>query len=181
MTIDATFRQPPDLKRGRLSRLLLPLALVAAAAVVATGLRVGSGMFETWQNQRAEAAAQRTAHMAVPTNPQIEEQWGVRVTLVQLLADGGLVEVRYEVLNTDRANRLHADSSLDTIPSILLEGSTNQIKPRSLMFHYHHGDKGTEGRTYSIVYGNAGGILQRGSLVTVRMADGLLLQHVPVG
>ena len=118
--------------------------------------------------------------MAMPTNPEIEQQWGVRVTLVQLLADGGLVEVRYEVLNTDRANRLHADTSLDTIPSILLEGSSNQIKPRSLMFHYHHGDKGTEGRTYSIVYGNAGSILHRGSLVTVRMADGLLLQHVPV-
>jgi hypothetical protein len=48
------------------------------------------------------------------------------------------------------------------------------------MFHYHHGDKGTEGRTYSIVYGNSGGALHRGSLATVRMADGLTLQHVPV-
>jgi hypothetical protein len=180
MSLDTSLRLPPDLKRSRLGRLLIPFALVAAAALLATGLRAGTGAFEAWQNQRAAAAADRAAHMAMPTNPEIEQQWGIRVTLVQLLASGGLVEVRYEVLNTDRANRLHADTSLDTIPSILLEGSSNQIKPRSLMFHYHHGDKGTEGRTYSIVYGNSGSILHRGSLVTVRMADGLLLQHVPV-
>jgi hypothetical protein len=126
------------------------------------------------------AVAEQNVRLPIPSSPQIEQEWGIRITLVQLLADGGLVEIRYEVLNTDRANRLHADTSLDSIPTILVEGSTNSIQARSLMFHFHHGDKGTEGRTYSIVYGNSGGSLHRGSLATVRMADGLTLQHVPV-
>jgi hypothetical protein len=168
------------LKRGRLSRLLLPFAIVAAAALLATGLRTGTALYERYQTQQAERAAAQAVRTPMPTSPQIEQEWGVRVTLVQLLAAGGLVEIRYEVLNTDRANRLHADTSVDSIPFLLLEGSTKEIKSSSLMFHYHHGDKGTEGRTYSIVYGNSGGILHRGSLVTVRMADGLTLQHVPV-
>jgi hypothetical protein len=178
--IASTPTPAPQTGRGRLSRLLIPLSVLVAALLLAGGLRAGAVLFESHQNQKAQAAAQQAARMVIPTSPQIEQEWGVRVTLVQLLADGGLVELRYEVLNTDRANRLHADSSLDAIPSIKLEGTTNWIKSTSLMFHYHHGDKGTEGRTYSIVYGNAGSILQRGSLVTVHMADGLELQHVPV-
>jgi hypothetical protein len=166
--------------RGRPSRLLIPFAIVVAAALLATGIRAGVGLYEKYQAQKAEAAAAQAVRLPMPSSPEIEQEWGVRVTLVQLLAAGGLVEIRYEVLNTDRANRLHADTSLEAIPSILLEGSDSKIKSQSLMFHYHHGDKGTEGRTYSIVYGNSGGILHRGSFVTVRMADGLTLKHVPV-
>ena len=57
MSLDTALRLPPDLKRSRLGRLLIPFALVAAAALLATGLRAGTGMFEAWQNQRAAAAA----------------------------------------------------------------------------------------------------------------------------
>jgi hypothetical protein len=178
--VDAALRPPSRFKGSRPTRLLLPVVLLVGAALVFAGLRAGVASYQSYQAQQAKAAAQQVARMTMPTSPQIEQEWGIRVTLVQLLAAGGLVEIRYEVLNTDKANRLHADTSLDSIPWLLLEGSDKQIKSTSLMFHYHHGDKGTEGRTYSIVYGNAGGILHRGSLVTVRMADGLSLQHVPV-
>jgi hypothetical protein len=181
MRVASDLRFTPGLKRGRLSRLLLPIAVVVGALVVAAGIRTGVGIYSNYQTQRAVAVAEQNVRLPIPTNPQIEQEWGIRVTLVQLLADGGLVEIRYEVLNTDRANRLHADTSLDSIPAILVEGGSGaSIQARSLMFHYHHGDKGTEGRTYSIVYGNSGGALHRGSLATVRMADGLTLQHVPV-
>jgi hypothetical protein len=180
-SLHALVKPPIWIGRGRtFPRLLLPFAVVLVAIVLVTGIRTGAYLYQNNQAQRAVAAAKQAVLMPMPSSPQIEQEWGIRVSLVQLLASGGLVEVRYEVLNTDRANRLHADSSIDTIPSILLEGTDQQIMPRSLMFHFHHGDKGTEGRTYSIVYGNSGGILHRGSLVTIRMKDGLTLQHVPV-
>lgn len=118
----------------------------------------------------------------MPASAQIEDRWGIRITLVQLLADNGLVELRYQVLDNDKANRLHADtSSLASIPTLRAEGTGLVVKPNSLLFHIHHEwDQGSDGRSYSIVYGNAGGAIQPNGRVTVVMADGLQLQHVPV-
>ena len=180
-TIAQVFRFSPPM-RSRLRRLLIPLAIVAGAAVVATGLRLGVGLYDNYVVQRAQAQAQHNAQLAVPTSPQIEQQWGIRVTLVQLLADGGLVEVRYRIVDAAKAARLHADStSLADIPWMKVEGTNLQVKSQSVMYHFQHGvGQGAEGRTYSIIYGNAGSAIHSHATVTVVMPDGLELQHIPV-
>ena len=45
--------------------------------------------------------------------------------------------------------------------------------------HFHHGDV-TAGRTYSIIYGNAGGVVTVGAYVTIVMKDGLKIEHIEV-
>ena len=108
--------------------------------------------------------------------------WGIRFTVVQLLADNGLVELRYQVLDNNKANRLHSDNtSLTNLPTIYVEGIDKTVKSNSLLFHIHHEwESGSDGRSYSIVYGNAGGVIYPRALVTISLPDGLKLQHVPV-
>jgi hypothetical protein len=175
----STFRTP-SVTRGRLGRLLVPAAILLAAAVVAFSLRIGAHYGQSWWNASHRQLAPKTAVM--PTNPKIEQDWGIRFTVVQLLADNGLVELRYQVLDNNKANRLHSDnSSLANLPTLYVEGTDKVVKSNSLLFHIHHEwDSGSDGRAYSIVYGNAGGVLYPRAYVTVGLPDGLRLQHVPV-
>jgi hypothetical protein len=168
--------------RNRFIRFLGPISIVVVAALAATGVRTGVGLFQSYQAQRAHAEARQAAHMPIPINPQIEQTWGIRVTLVQLLADHGLVEMRYLVVDSTKATRLHADAnSLSNIPWLNVEGSRVAIKSQSVMFHFQHGvGQGLDGRTYSIIYGNANNAIHPDTFVTVVMPDGLQLQHVPV-
>ena len=170
----------PAVARSRLRRLLVTLAVLVAALLVAFSLRVGGGAVQSWWNASHRTLAPSSATM--PTSPRIEQEWGIRLMVVQLLADNGLVEVRYQVLDINKANRLHADSSsLTNLPTIYLEGTDKVVKSNSLLFHIHHEwEQGSEGRAYSIVYGNANGALYPRAFVTVAMPDGLKLQHVPV-
>jgi hypothetical protein len=175
----STFRTSP-MTRGRLRRLLVPLAVLAAALVLAFGLRVGVSQGQTWWSANHRPIAPKAAPM--PANPRIEQDWGIRFSVVQLLADNGLVELRYQVLDNTKANRLHADNtSLDNLPTIYVEGTDKVVKSNSLLFHIHHEwEQGSDGRAYSIVYGNAGGVIYPRALVTISLPDGLKLQHVPV-
>jgi hypothetical protein len=154
--------------------------VLIAAAVVAFGLRLGADYGQRfWIATHSPHAA---SGAVMPASSQIEDQWGIRFTQVQLMGDNGLLEVRYQVLDSTRANRLHADStSLSVIPSLRVEGSNLHITSRSLMFHIHNDwTQNLDGKVYSIIYGNPGGSVYRNGLVTIVMADGLELRHVPV-
>jgi len=122
-----------------------------------------------------------TAASKVPASSAIEAAWGIRFTAVNLLADGGMVEARYEVLDTSKGGRIHRNLDLSDLPVIVAEPSGQKVTSRDLMFHVHRGPTGhDEGRSYSIVYGNAGSAVKPASWVTIKMSDGLQLQHVPV-
>jgi hypothetical protein len=178
LTPSTTFR--PTVAGGRLRRLLVPAAVVIAAALAAFGLRAGTDYAQRyWIASHSPHVA---ANAPMPTSPQIEDVWGIRFTLVQLMGSNGLLELRYQVLDATKANRLHADStSLSVIPSLLVEGSNMPITSRSLMFHIHNDwTQNLDGKSYSIIYGNPGGSVYANGLVTVVMEDGLQLQHVPV-
>ena len=165
---------------SRPSRLLAPTVILLAAVVLAFGLRAGVAY-----GQRAWIASHSphvAANALMPASSQIEDQWGIRFTQVQLMGDNGLVELRYQVLDSTKANRLHADSnSFDVIPTMREEASGTLVTSKSLMFHIHNDwTQNLDGKVYSIIYGNPGGSIYPGGLVTIRMMDGLELQHVPV-
>jgi hypothetical protein len=166
--------------RGRLSRLLVPVAVLVLGALLAFGLRAGADYGQRyWITAHSPHVASGTA---MPASSSIEDQWGIRFTQVQLMGANGLLEVRYQVLDSTKANRLHADStSLSVIPSLRVEGTDLHITSRSLMFHIHNDwTQNLDGKVYSIIYGNPGGSVYRNGLVTIVMADGLELRHVPV-
>ena len=100
---------------------------------------------------------------------------------VNLIADGGMVEVRYEVVDAAKGGRIHRDTALKDLPVVVTDPGGGQVTSKDLMFHIHRGAGGhDEGRAYSVVYGNAGGVVKPGAWVTLRMSDGLVLSRVPV-
>lgn len=156
------------------------LLLALGAGLFGARLAASSGALAALNPFQPHPGA-ATATSKVPTSSAIESAWGIRFTAVNLIADGGMVEVRYEVVDASKGGRIHRDASLKDLPMIVTEPSGQQVTSRDLMFHVHHSVVGhDEGRAYSIVYGNAGSAVKPGSWVTIRMSDGLQLQHVPV-
>jgi hypothetical protein len=156
-----------------LVRLLVPFIVFGLALAAVLGVR----MIVAGRQTTAVATAGKT----VPTNPTIENTWGVRFTAVNVLADGGIVELRYSVLDPAKGSRMHS-GDITNLPIIHADGSGKEVRSNSLMFHIHtdHMGEDVEGRNYSIVYGNADGAVRSGETVTIILADGLRLEHVPV-
>jgi hypothetical protein len=146
---------------------LLAVVLVFAAVVLA----------KSRLEQHAGAPAAASQATAIPTSAEIEQQWGIRFTMVRLLAATGVVDVRYLVLDDSKAQRLHSEADRSALPT--LRHGDGTIRPDSVMFHFHT-ESDTAGRTFDIIYGNAGGLLQSGSRVTIVTSDGLELRDVPV-
>ena len=162
---------------GSVRRLFLPLAIVVAAFLVfGTRYAISAQMISL---PFAKPATVPSGPAVMPTSAAIESQWGIRFTNVVLLADGGLVEMRYQVLDPSKSARIHS-GSLKDLPTIKVEESGKVVGSQSLMFHFHHGDTNALGRTYSILYGNAGGAIHLHSRVAIQLPDGLQLQHILV-
>jgi hypothetical protein len=179
----ATRHMNTQIARSRpTGRFLVTILLVAAVGAGIFGVRAAASrhMLPNVANpfQPAPAAAKAGA---LATNPAIEQAWGIRFTAVNLLADGGMVEVRYEVVDAAKGGRIHLDPTLKDLPRVQVEGTGTTINSRDLMFHIHRGmGVHDEGRAYSIVFGNQNGAVRPGATVTLIMSDGLKLAHFPV-
>lgn len=162
---------------GQKLRRMLSFSVVLVAIIAVTiGIRL-----------RLEPAAPRTAIVSmtkpitsVPTNPAVEAVWGIRFTNVIVLADNGAVELRYLALNDSTSAKLHQGTATSNqLPSIAVEGTNSVVAPSAVLMHFHHGDI-TVGRSYSIIYGNAGGVVTAGKYVAIVMKDGLKIEHIEV-
>jgi len=154
-------------------RFLLAMALVAAVAASVLGGRLAL------QHHVAAPVATFGSGPVVPTSPVLEQQWGIKITNVVLLADGGLVAIRYQVVDPAKDGKLHSGGTAN-LPVLIDEKTGRQIRSSAALMHVHFADGGTDGRSYSILYGNSGGALKRGAIVTVRMVDGTSLRHITV-
>lgn len=102
------------------------------------------------------------------------EATGARIVLVALTAQGGMVDVRYQVVDPDKAVVFHDDEK----PLRLIDEASGRVLDTPWHSHEHDGAY-TAGVTYYQLLVNAGGVLKRGSLVTVMIGD-VRLEHVPV-
>jgi hypothetical protein len=110
----------------------------------------------------------------MPTSAAIEARWGVRFTQIGMSADGGMVDIRYVVLDEDKASALAATP--ETTPLLVDEASNRVIFAVAMKAHAH--DLHTGGRYY-LLYRNTGGLLAPGHRVTVTIA-GDRLEHATV-
>ena len=69
--------------------------------------------------------------VSIPTNPEIETMWGVRITQIGVTADGGLVDFRYQVLDPDKAGAMSED--LSSVPVLTDERSGTLVNSAALM------------------------------------------------
>lgn len=151
------------------------VALVVIAATI-----IGGRVALHHSTYRAVAVSVAHPAAAVPSSPVVEAAWGIRFTNVMVLADNGGVELRYQVIDDAKAAKIHQGAQMSNeLPSITVEGTNSTVAPSAVLMHFHHGDA-TAGRTYSIIYGNAGGVVSSGEFVTIVMKDGLTIKHIQV-
>lgn len=108
----------------------------------------------------------------IPTSPAIEARWGIRISHVAVTADGGLVEVRFLVLDGDKAVAMMQGQT--NLPVLQVEGSGAVVNSAALMSGRH---SIAPGRSSFLLYRNTGGAIRPGSLVTLVFGD-LRLEHV---
>jgi hypothetical protein len=154
----------------RRMRLGWSLAVVVLAAVV---LSVPAAL-ALWLTSRGGGQARITS--LTPT--AWEELTGVRIVRIAAVGGGGIVDLRFQVLDPDKALAVHDQKSPLTLVD---EASGNVLRSA---FHGRHSGGTAQvglnaGATYYLLFANSAGALQRGDLASVTVGSNRL-EHVPV-
>jgi hypothetical protein len=112
---------------------------------------------------------------SVPVSAEFEDVYGIRVSSVDITAAGGMIQIRYQVLDGDKAEALH---SAETAPMIVGADGQQYADP-GMAGHAHVGKVSGSGASDSLLLANRGGGLHVGDVVTVRIGD-VELHGVPV-
>jgi hypothetical protein len=108
------------------------------------------------------------------SNAAFERRSGVRIVRVAVSGGGGLVDLRYQVLDPDAAASIHDDAA----PPQLVDERTGVLVDGLFMGHSHKG-RLRAAQTYYLVFDNPGSLVRRGSRVTVQLGAAQVA-HVPV-
>jgi hypothetical protein len=148
--------------------LALPAVLIACASgIVLLGRQTESGSGTV----KAQPAALDLAKL---DQAAFEQRAGVRLVRVSATAAGGLVDVRYQVVDEEAALSIHDSGRTPA----LVDERTGRTFDDEWMGHLMHPTLRL-GRTYYLLLLNPGGELKSGSGVTVTMG-GAILEHVLV-
>jgi hypothetical protein len=104
----------------------------------------------------------------------LAERSGVRLIRVAVTGAGGLLDLRYQVVDPSKAVGVH---EAETPPAIIDE-RTGLVLNRLLMGHAHHGQL-KPAVSYYLIFENTGSWVRRGSEVTVLLGDAQV-EHVIV-
>lgn len=152
--------QPPA--PGRAGRPVRGLVGALLAVVLALAAGWGAARWTT-----------RVAEPGVPSSPAVESAWGIQVTSVTTTADGGLVDLRFVVLDPGKAAA--AMDGRDVAPRLLV-GDDDVVLFPSMTLH-----RGlTVGHSYFLLYRNTGGLVRPGHEISVLVGE-LRIGHVVPG
>lgn len=101
------------------------------------------------------------------------EETGVHITLVALSADGGIIDIRYQIVDPEKAIIVHDEA----LPPTILDIETGI--PLLFTRHEHPDFDLHPGVTYSHQIINSGGLLKRGDRVALRFGTAVL-EEVPI-
>ncbi len=163
---------PAEMEGGRRGRPSVPRTWLAAiAGVLVLPLLVAATL--TYTASGSSDLAARAAAARVVSAADMEAEYGVRVNLVAVTADGGLVDVRFTVVDKDKAGHILHDSA--SMPDLYVESTGAVLSTRNPMAHKQI--TLLDGATYFLLYPNSGGAIQRGTGVSV-VIDGIRLEPV---
>jgi hypothetical protein len=145
-------------------RLRTPLPRFTWLVVVLTLLGVVG--FGVWSSNRPAPLPGPSV-----TEAAVEEKWGIRITHLAVLADGGLLDFRFQVLDPDKVSPLF---ELASRPIMYVEATGKKVDS---LYHPPHAHDIVAGQSQYILYNNNGGAIQSGSSVSVVLGD-MRLEHV---
>jgi hypothetical protein len=142
----------------------------------------GIGALALWLPQRSsgEASAAPNAGPRPPwqrpavSAPGLAERSGVRLIRVAVTGGGGLLDLRYQVVDPSKAVTVHEAKT----PPAIIDEHTGLVLNRLLMGHAHHGQL-KPAVSYYLIFENTGNWVRRGSEVTVLLGDAQV-EHVVV-
>jgi hypothetical protein len=138
--------------------------LAGGAALAILGGLVGLGLWLTGGGfPKPPTTAPNTGTVSAQA---IEERWGVRFTQVGVTADGGMIDLRFQVLDPDKALAMIDD--VERLPVMVAEGS-GQLVNSALPMPARH--ELAAGRTYFLLYRNGAGAIKPGEPVTVVVGE----------
>ena len=145
----------------------LPGMLILALALALPNLAVGASA----KSSRVASAVAKPAAGKAVDEQSVEERLGVHIRGVRLSAAGFMVDLRYRILDADKAafflNRKIAPYLLDSAGARLGVASSPKIgQLRSTQHGAIHLD-----RDYSMLFGNPGRYLQQGSKITLVIGE----------
>lgn len=157
---------------GKRRRIRLAGALAGVAVVVLGGL----GAWHLSRDAEPATANPVPASWARPVvaAEDLGQASGVLITRVAVTGGGGLVDLRFRVVDPDRAHALHAVGT----PPAVVDERTGLVVHELLMNHSHSGAY-RAGVTYYLVFTNPGNWVHRGGRVTVLLGDAQV-EHVAV-
>lgn len=178
MASSATLNPPPappapsHRRWGSRTRRLVGVLTGVALILAVAGLVL-------WVSHRPGADASPTK---VPANWQrpvvsadgLVQRSGVKITVVAVTGDGGLVDLRFKVVDPDRANALHDPRT----PPAVVDEQSGLVVHELFMDHSHSGPY-KAGVTYYLVFNNPGNWIHRGGRVSVLLGDAQV-RDVPV-
>ncbi len=138
-------------------RVLLPVLLVVVLCAAVWRFAVPHG----------------PAAYAVPQNPGIEATYGIRFSQVDIVGDGGLVELGYTVLDPEKASQFQSDTK--NPPKLHSEARDGTVAISALMKQGHNL---RPGQTYFVLYENPHNTIRPGETVTIEY-KGQRLEHAP--
>ena len=155
-------------RRARLRGTLAGIVLAVVAALAVVVLRQPGGPAEP-----AAAVPIAWARPVVGADGLVQRT-GVRITRVAVTGGGGLLDLRFQVVDADKAHGLHDPAT----PPALVDEHTGLVLSHLLMNHSHSGDY-QPAVTYYLVFENTGGWVRRGGKVTVLLGNAQV-EHVVV-
>lgn len=145
---------------------------VVAVAVLVLGVLLARGWRPGSDDASAKPAATSTG---MPVSAAIEAKYGIRFLGVDVTSAGGMIQLRYQVLDSDKTEAIH---QADVAPFVI-DSSGKKYADPGMVGHSHVGKTKAPGTSDYILLANAGGGVKPGSTVTIKVGD-LELQHVPV-
>ena len=149
-------------RRRRIDRALLSATVVVAAAA-AIPLAVAR-----LHTPRA------AAHVPTVSPTALVQRSGVRIVRVAVSGDGGLLDLRYQVVDSDKAEAVHDPAT----PPLLIDERSGALVAELLMGHIHN-QRPKVGLTYYLLFDNPGDIVRAGHRVTVQLGNARVA-HIPV-
>jgi hypothetical protein len=156
------------IQRNRLARRFsTPLIAAILGALV-----LGSALL--WQQQHPRLPPADLMAAPMPVSAAIEATYGVRISMVATTAADGLIDLRYIVIDPDKAALM--TDSLASLPVIVTNGGAVLNQRGSA---HRHGQNLQAGTTYFLLYTNTQNAIHSGDTVLVQIGD-LHLDRVPV-
>jgi hypothetical protein len=164
--------------RPRRSRFRPPGRVRIAGFLAGVLIATGIGALVLWLPQRSsgEPSVKPPPEWQRPSVSAsgLAERSGVRLVRVAVTGGGGLLDLRYQVVDPNKAVAVHEEQT----PPAIIDERTGLVLNRLLMGHAHTGEL-KPAVSYYLVFENTGNWVRRGSKVTVLLGDAQV-EHVVV-